>query len=78
MMDLLLRQLGRDVGHYHRLELHKIKATFEKLVKLRIFLKSRVSLLVGSCLVIHGWLKISEIVIRFSAGTKILFMRSLT
>lgn len=54
MVDLFLGELGCDVGHYHRLELNKSKATLEKLVKLRIFLKSRVSLLGASCLVIHG------------------------
>lgn len=78
MMNFFFRELGCDISHYHGFELNKSRATFEKLVKLRIFLKSRISLFWGSGLVIQGWFKISEIVIRLSAGTKILLMRSFT
>lgn len=42
MVDIVFRQLSSNVGHYHCFELNKKEYTFENLMKLRIFLKSRV------------------------------------
>ena len=58
VVDFLLGQLGWDVGEDEGFELDKGNATFENLVKDRIFLKSRVRLTWGSCLVIQGWWEI--------------------
>ena len=77
-MNFLLGELCGNVGHNEGFKLNRKMTTFENLEKLRIFVKSRVKVAIGSLRFIQGCLLISSHEIRFSLGTKMREIKSLT